>query len=93
MLTITRRAAAVLKAAKAAEGAADRAGIRLRAGAPLYDSGVSVGFAITDAPAPKDMELEQDGLRIFIEDVLVEPLDGRTLDVRDAADSMELIFR
>ncbi|HZT36681.1 MAG TPA: hypothetical protein VFA28_02200 [Bryobacteraceae bacterium] len=52
-----------------------------------------MGFAITDAPAPKDMELEQDGLRIFIEDVLVEPLDGRTLDVRDAADSMELIFR
>lgn len=93
MLTITRRAAAVLKAAKAAEGATNKAGIRIRAGALPDDSGVSVGFAITEAPDPEDMELEQDGLRIFIEDVLVEPLDGRTLDVRDAADGMELIFR
>jgi len=56
-------------------------------------SGVSVGFAISDAPDPDDMEIEQEGLRVFIQDVLVEPLDGRTLDVREAADGMELIFR
>jgi len=93
MLTITKKAAAVLKAAKAAEGATDNAGIRIRAGAMPDQSGVSVGFAISDAPDPDDMEIEQEGLRVFIQDVLVEPLDGRTLDVREAADGMELIFR
>ena len=93
MLTITKKAAAVLKAAKAAEGATDNAGIRIRAGAMPDQSGVSVGFAISDAPDPDDMELEQEGLRVFIQDVLVEPLDGRTLDVREAVDGMELIFR
>jgi len=93
MLTITKKAAAVLKAAKAAEGATDNAGIRIRAGAMPDQSGVSVGFAISDAPDPDDMEIEQEGLHVFIQDVLVEPLDGRTLDVREAADGMELIFR
>ena len=88
MLTITKKPAAVLKAAKAAEGATDNAGIRIRAGAMPDQSGVSVGFAISDAPDPDDMELEQQGLRVFIQDVLVEPLDGRTLDVREAADRM-----
>jgi hypothetical protein len=35
-------------------------------------------WAISDDPAPNDEEIEQSGLRIFIEDALVEPLDGRS---------------
>jgi Fe-S cluster assembly iron-binding protein IscA len=93
MLMVTKRAAALLKAAKAAEGAADDAGIRIRRGVTANESKVSVGFAISDEPDPDDEEFEQDGLRIFIEDVLVEPLDGRTLDVREAAEGTELVFR
>ena len=45
-----------------------------------------------EEPDPGDMELEQHGLRIFVQDVLVEPLDGRVLDVREAAEGMELVF-
>jgi Fe-S cluster assembly iron-binding protein IscA len=94
MLTVTERAAALLKAAKAAEGAADDAGIRIRRGVTANESKISVGFAISDEPDPDDdEEFEQDGLRIFVEDVLVEPLDGRTLDVREAAEGTELVFR
>jgi iron-sulfur cluster assembly protein len=93
MLTVTERAAALLKAAKAAEGAADDAGIRIRRGVTANESNISVGFAISDEPDPDDEEFEQDGLRIFVEDVLVEPLDGRTLDVREAAEGTELVFR
>jgi hypothetical protein len=33
------------------------------------------------------------GSRIFVEEALVEPLDGRTLDVRDANEGLELVFR
>jgi Fe-S cluster assembly iron-binding protein IscA len=40
-----------------------------------------------------DEEVEQHGFRIFIEDALVEPLDGRTLDVREDPEEMGLVFR
>jgi iron-sulfur cluster assembly protein len=85
MLTVTKRAAALLKAAKAAEGVADDAGIRILTGATPNESGkLAIGLTITDDPEPDDEEFEQEGLRIFVEDALVEPLEGRTLDVRDA---------
>ena len=93
MLTVTKKAAGLLKAAKAAEGATDEAGIRIRRGVMPDEPGkVAIGFAISDVPDPDDEELEQDGLRIFVEDALVEPLDGRTLDVRDDGAGPELIF-
>jgi Fe-S cluster assembly iron-binding protein IscA len=97
MVTVTKKAAAILKAAKAANGAADDAGIRIRRGPMPEDeadqSGIAVGLAISDRPAPTDEEFEQEGLRIFVEDTLVEPLDGRTLDVRDANEGPELVWR
>ena len=94
MLTVTKRAAALMKAAKAAVGAADDAGIRIRRGAMPNASGkLAVGYAISDAPYPDDQEFQQDGLRIFVQDALVEPLDGRTLDVRDANEGPELVWR
>ena len=93
MLTVTERAAALLKAAKAAEGVPDDAGIRIRRGEMPNESGISVGFAISDDPDPNDEEFEQEGLRIFVEDALAEPLDGRTLDVREADEGLEFIFR
>jgi Fe-S cluster assembly iron-binding protein IscA len=94
MLTVTKNAATFLKVAKAAEGARRDAGIRLRRDAIPDESGhPSVGFTFSDEPDPDDWEFEQQGLRIFVEGVLVEPLDGRTLDVREAAEGMELVFR
>ena len=95
MLTVTKKAAALLKAAKAADDGARRgAGIRLRRGAIPDESGKpSVGFKISNEPDPDDWEFEQEGLRIFVEGALVEPLDGRTLDVRDANDGLQLVFR
>ena len=94
MLTVTKEAAELLKAVKAAENAPDHAGIRIRRGVVSNDSGqVAVGFAISEDPDPDDEEFEQEGLRIFVEDALIEPLDGRILDVREASEGPELIFR
>jgi hypothetical protein len=45
------------------------------------------------SPSPGDDELEQEGLRIFVEDALIDPFDGRTLDVRDSDEGPEFIFR
>jgi Fe-S cluster assembly iron-binding protein IscA len=94
MVTVTKKAAAVLKAAKAAQGATEDAGIRILKGTLPGEPGtLAVGFKITDDPRPDDEEFEQQGLRIFVEDALVEPLDGRTLDVRDANEGPELVWR
>ena len=96
MLIVTDKAAAVLKAAKTVQGAPPESGVRIVRGMVPSDSGkpaLAVSFAISDDPAPNDEELQQNGLRIFVEDTLVEPLDGRTLDVREGDDGPELIFR
>jgi Fe-S cluster assembly iron-binding protein IscA len=94
MLTVTKEAAAFLKVAKVAEGATRGAGVRLRRDALPDESGKpSVGFTISEEPDPDDWEFEQEGLRIFVEGKLVQPLDGRTLDVRDANEGLQLVFR
>lgn len=97
MLEVTRKAAALLKAAKAAEGAPPESAIRIRTGKNAEDPTdreLSVGFTIADRPSPGDETVEQDGLRIFVEERLVESLDGRTLDVWNEGDQgPELVFR
>jgi len=94
MLTVTKKAAAFLKAAKVAEGATRGAGIRIRRDALPDESGKpSVGFTISEEPEPDDWEFEEEGLRIFVEDQLVQSLDDRILDVRDANEGLQLVFR
>jgi Fe-S cluster assembly iron-binding protein IscA len=85
-----------LKAAKTAQGAPPEAGVRIVKGVVPDDSqqsALAVGFAISEDPAPDDEELEHNGLRIFVAETLIEPLDGRTLDVQQGDDGPELIFR
>jgi len=97
MLTVTKRAAALLKAAKVVQGAAPETGIRIRRLAAAKGSGESaqtVGFTVAEHPGPGDEESEQNGLRIFVDEQLVEILDGRTLDVCNESDQApELVFR
>ena len=94
MLEVTKKAAALLKAAKTAQGAPKDAGIRIRRAA-MHDrpDTVAIGFVVSDEPQSGDDAFEQHGLRLFVEDTLVEPLEGRTLDVNDADKAPELVFR
>ncbi len=96
MLMVTSTAAALLKGAKSAEGASPEAGIRLRRGIDVTDFEdhvIPIGFAISDGPEPSDQSFEQQGLLIFVESALIEPLAGRILDVRFEKDRTELFFR
>jgi Fe-S cluster assembly iron-binding protein IscA len=95
MFTVTKKAASLLKAAKTAEGAAREAGIRIRVGIVPKDPSdpLKIGFAISDGPKSGDEEFEQGGLRIFVEDSLVEPLEDRTLDVQEVDEETRLVFR
>ena len=93
MVNVTNKAAAVLKAAKAAQGAAADAGIRIRQKMIANEARSVVGFELTAVPASGDEEFEQDGLRFFIEESLVVPLNGRTLDVIEHNQYLELFWR
>ena len=96
MLKVTNKAAAILKAAKTAEGASADAGIRIHQ-APLPDGsrerGIGIAVTVKEQPEINDQVLEQDGLRVFLDSTLIEPLDERTLDVQEADQGMELVFR
>ncbi|HEY2107062.1 MAG TPA: hypothetical protein VGH29_14790 [Candidatus Binataceae bacterium] len=94
MLEVSKKAAALLKAAKSAQGAPKDSGIRIRrASIPDREDTVAIGFMVSDEPQSGDDAFEQHGLRVFVEDALVEPLEGRTLDVNDADEMPELVFR
>ena len=94
MLTVSDKAVSLLKAAKLTEGAPPEAGVRIQRGAVSEDRGaVTLSLAIRESPVPSDESFEQDGLRIFVEDALIEPLDGRTLDVREDNEGPELVLR
>jgi Fe-S cluster assembly iron-binding protein IscA len=93
MLEVTEKAAALLKAAKSAQGASSDAGIRIqRASVPERNDAIAIGFAVSDEPQAGDNAVEQHGL-LFIEPALVAALDGRTLDVSEGEQSPELVFR
>jgi len=94
MLKVTNRAISVLKAtAKSKEGATEDAGIRIRRDAVSREDGaILVGLDVCDTPEAGDAELEEDGLHIFVEDALKEPLEGRTLDVQNEEESPRFIF-
>jgi hypothetical protein len=64
MLIITKKAAALLKIAKATEGVSSDAGIRIGRGPMPIESGIPIGFSFSDEPGPDDEEFEQEGLRI-----------------------------
>ncbi len=92
MLNITDRAISLLKLAKSAEGEPEAA-VRIEKARYGNDAGGSsgIGVAIVDEPEDGDAEIEQKGLRIFIERSLVEPLQDRTLDVRDGGEQGPLL--
>jgi len=97
MFTVTDEAASLLKAAKKAAEVPRDAGIRIRSSSNPADPSepiTRIGFAIGEGPDSGDEEFEQDGLRIFVEDMLIETLEDRTLDVEQADDGMRrLVFR
>lgn len=94
MLEVTHKAVSLLKAARSAQGAPDGAGIRIRRAAiEKSRDAIAVGFEVSEAPQSGDDAFERHGLRIFVENALVQPLDGRTLDVSDGGEMPELVFR
>jgi Fe-S cluster assembly iron-binding protein IscA len=96
MLTVTEEAVVYFEITKTAESSAPDAGIRIGLlRDEMFDDSERpvVGFTISDDPEPDDVEFERNGLRIFVEEVLIEALDGHILDVRYAGGEPELVLR
>ena len=76
MLKVTSKAVNVLKATAKSKGGSDDTGIRIRRDAVSREDGnIGINLEVCDRPEASDIELEQDGLHIFVEDALTEPLD------------------
>ena len=91
MLKITNKAVGLFKDTKSTKGLPDEAGIRIQQRVVTRDY-ITIDFDFRDGPEAGDAELEQDGLRIFVEDALTDPLARRTLDVRDGNAGLALVF-
>jgi len=94
MLTVSNKAVSFLKATKLTMGAPPDVGVRIQRETIDEDRGaLGLSLALRENPAPSDQSFEQDGLRIFVEDSLMEPLDGRTLDIREDDDGAAIVLR
>ncbi len=95
MLSVSDKAVSLLKAVKQSEGAPAGAGVRIQRAGDAEDHGraVTLSVAFRNSPVPSDESFERDGLRIFVEDTLIEPLDGRMLDVREDDEGAALFLR
>ena len=92
MLEVTDRAVSLLKAAATAAEGPPNAGIRIKRGPNSAEHRVGIGFSLAQEPEDGDVEMECDGLRIFVEDVLIGPLADKTLDVREDKKGPLLVF-
>lgn len=93
MLKLTSEAATVLKITTALEEAPANTGIRIeRVYLPGFRD-ITIAYRVTEGPQPGDEVFEQDGLLVFVDSALVELLDGRTLDLHEANEGAELVFR
>lgn len=94
-MKLTSQAATILKAARTDAGVSPNAGLRIRRADPRQsdESAIALALAFSDAPEPDDETVEHEGLRVFVEQSLIEPLSERTLDVQPTGRGTELVFR
>ena len=79
MLTLTENASTVVRTLVDQTGAADQAGLRISQDAP--DS-PALHVIPTEAPQPGDQVVEEDGARVFLEEVAAVTLDDKVLDAQ-----------
>ncbi len=79
MLTLTENASTVVKTLVDQTGAAEEGGLRISQDAP--DS-PALHVIPSEAPQPGDQVLEEDGARVFLEEIAADTLDDKILDAQ-----------
>lgn len=79
VLTLTENASTVVKTLVDQNGGADEAGLRISQDAP--DS-PALHVIPSEAPQPGDQVLEEDGARVFLEEIAADTLEDKVLDAQ-----------
>jgi iron-sulfur cluster assembly protein len=79
VLTLTENASTVVKTLVDQTGAAEEGGLRISQDAP--DS-PALHVIPSEAPQPGDQVLEEDGARVFLEEIAADTLDDKILDAQ-----------
>ena len=89
MLTVTENAATVIKGLLTSAGEPASAGLRI--GAKGDDSHLAVEIA--PAPESGDAVIEDNGARVFLDEVAIPQLSRRELDAQISGDSVQFLLR
>lgn len=81
MLALTHDAADAIETILTAPGMPEGAGIRI-APAPATDGRGTLEVTIASSPDADDKVIEESGARVFVQESVVEYLDGKTLDAQ-----------
>jgi Fe-S cluster assembly iron-binding protein IscA len=92
MLTITENAAKAVRQISAGSGLEPDPGLRISMGAPTAD-GTPLELAVTGEPESTDQTVEDDGARVYLEDILAPALDDKVLDAQIADDRIQFALR
>jgi iron-sulfur cluster assembly protein len=79
VLTLTENASTVVKTLVDQSGNAQQGGLRISQDAP--DS-PALHVIPSESPQPGDQVLEEDGARVFLEEIAAETLDDKILDAQ-----------
>jgi iron-sulfur cluster assembly protein len=92
MLTMTDSAAEAVRLISAGSGLEPDPGLRISAGPPSPD-GTPLEIGLAPEPGPSDQTIEDEGARIYLEEVVVPALDDKVLDAEIEGDQVRFALR
>jgi iron-sulfur cluster assembly protein len=92
MLTMTDSAAEAVRLISAGSGLEPDPGLRISAGPPSPD-GTPLEIGLAPEPGPSDQTIEDEGARIYLEEVVAPALDDKVLDAEIEGDQVRFALR
>src|SRR5918999_3582409 len=92
MLTMTDNAAEVVRLLSDSSGLEPDPGLRISAGRPTPD-GTPLEIGLASEPAPSDETIEEDGARLYLEEIVASALDDKVLDAQIEGDEVRFELR
>src|SRR4051812_28366333 len=92
MLTITDSAAEAVRRISAGSGLEPEPGLRISVGEPTAD-GTPLEIGLAGAAESTDQTVDEDGARVYVDEVVVPALDDKVLDAAIEGDHIHFALR
>jgi iron-sulfur cluster assembly protein len=92
MLTITNAAAEAVRQVSASSGLEPEPGLRITAGEPTSE-GTPLEISVAAEAEATDETIEEDGARVYLEELVAPALDDKVLDAEIEGDSVHFALR